>query len=439
MKKSIVNILIVLCLVFLPCKKIYADEKLDFKFNVYAEPSTVTTAGDKSTLKVVISTDSTEPIMACSFSVNADSGVSLVEGSAVGKNNWTLTTSGSNYVIEADEGHGISKKNGEAGTVVLNLSYTVNNGSSKVTFGNIKCGEPDKDIEGSHDSVTTTLKVANGLNVKIDGVTVGGGIAPSISAQKTSFALTALSSITGDQTNVKVIAKDTATGDVTICSGEDCRETIVDFNATNFCTSSICNNFKIREGVGDNIWLQATINGSNVLQDIMVIKESTTTTTLDNTIASLVVWGIPVVLEKDKYDYLVPAPANVTDYTVTATLSDSTNFKWDADDNPSKYNFKTNTIILIVRPMNDNIVGATPRTYTINIIEEGPSSSSSSSNPSSSSSSNSKPITTPSSSSRPVISNPQTGNISQFIMATILIGSLFVSLIVYKNNMKEYQ
>ena len=435
MKKNFVNIIVILCLVFLPCRKIYADENLKFKFNVYAEPSTVTTAGDKSTLKVAISTESTEPIMACSFSVNADSGVSLVEGSAVGKNNWTLTTSGSNYVIEADEGHGISKNNGEAGAVVLNLSYTVNNGSSKVTFSNIKCGEPDKDIEGTHDSVITTLKVANGLNVKIDGVTVGGGIAPAISAQKTSFALAALSSITGDQTNVKVVAKDTATGDVTICQGEECRETIVNFNATNFCTSSVCNNFKISQGVGDNILLEATINGTDVKQEIMVIKENTGTTTLDNTIASLVVWGVPVVLEKDKFEYPVTVPANVTNYTVTATLSDSTNFKWDADENPSKYNFKTNTIILIVRPMNDNIVGATPRTYTINIVEEGGSSSSSSPSPSSSS----KPIATPSSSSSPVISNPQTGSISQFIMATILIGSLFVSLIVYKNNMKEYQ
>lgn len=432
MKRIIFNILIILCLVFLPCRKISADEDLKFNFNVYAEPSTVTTAGDKSTLKVVISTESTNPIMACSFSIKADSGVSLVEESVVGKNGWTFESS-NNYVIEADEGHGISKNNGETGVVVLNLSYTVNNGTSKITFSNIECGEPSKDLMGSHDDVITTLKVANGLNVKIDGVTVGGGIAPAISAQKTSFALTALSSITSDQTNVKVVAKDTATGDVLICQGEICRETIVDFNATNFCTSSICNNFKISQGIGDNILLEASITGVDVKQEIMIIKESTGTTILDNSIANLVVWGVNVPLVKGQTVYPVSVPPNVTDYTVAATLSDSTNFKWDADENPSKYNFKTDTIILIVRPMNDNIIGATPETYTINIIEEGGSSSSSSS------SSSSKPISTPSSSSTPIISNPQTGSITQFIMATILIGSLFISLIVYKNNMKEYQ
>lgn len=435
MKKNIINILIILCLVFLPCRKIYADENLKFNFNVHAEPSTVTTAGDKTTLRVTISTESTEAIMACSFSLNSDPGVSLIEGSAQGKNSWTFTTSGSKYVMEADEGHGASKSNGETGVVVLNLSYAVNSGTSKVTFSDIECGFPSKDIMVKHEDVSVSLKVADGLNVKIDGVTVSGGIAPMISAQKNTFALTALSSITGDQSKVKVVAKDTATGDVTVCSGEECREIIVDFNATNFCTSSGCTDFKIDKGVGDNIFLNATIDGTNILREIMVIKENTQPIVLDNSIASLVVWGVNVPLVKGKTSYQVPVPANVTDYTVTATLSDSTNFKWDADENPSKYNFKTNTIILIVRPMNDNIVGATTETYTINIVEEGANSGSSS--PSSSSSS--KPIATPSSSSSPVISNPQTGSISQFIMATILVGSLFVSLIVYKNNMKEYQ
>lgn len=437
MKKYFVFILIILCLIFIPTNNVDAAGDLNFKFNVYADNPVVNATGSQATLKVTISTESTVPIMACSFNLKADSGVSLVEGSVVGKNNWSFE-SGSKYVIEAEEGYGVDKSDDELGVVVLTLSYIVNSGPSKITFSDIECGEPEKDITGTVEPVTVSLSVASGLNVKIDGVTVSGGIAPPIASNKTSFALSAVSSDSSQQSNVKVVAKDTASGDVTLCSGDECREKMVDFSSANFCTSSVCNNFKISQGVGDNILLVATV-GSGVSQEIAIIKEKTNDVTLDNSIATLNVWGVNVELVKGQTIYSVKVPANVTNYTVTATLSDSTNFKWDADDNPSKYNYKTNTINLIVRPVSDTLVGANPETYTINIIEEGANSSSSQPGPSSQPSSSSSQIVTPKPSSQPSIYNPQTGSVSQFLMAIILVGSLFISLIVYKNHMKEYQ
>lgn len=169
---------------------------------------------------------------------------------------------------------------------------------------------------------------------------------------------------------------------------------------------------------GDTMLLRIVVGtGDNETKYVISVKRKQETI-LDNTLSSLTVGGSKVTLESGKDDYTVYLD-DVSSYLVSATLSDEVNFEIDKNNGGvGSYSGET-TIYVIVKPKN-NSAGVDSRTYSIKVVKKG-----------------STPP--PSSSKSDVSQNPQTGNISIFIITLLLIGSLIVSLNLYRKNMEYYR
>jgi len=411
MKKCKFYILFMICVILYPFgHDVNASE---FSFSVHAEPAVVDASGEQTKLKFMVSTGSEEDVItSCQFKVSAGSGVRFIEDES--PNGWNVDKGTNGYLV--DSGDGVSEG------VIMNAIYEVYSNTT-ITVTDVECGNVDKDIVYTVDeAISVDVKIADTVNIKVDGVTVTGKITNPLAAMKQSFVLAVTSADISVQGNVRVEIADTATGTKQLCTGDTCKEVTVNFSSENFCGSAECVAFK--PSVGDNIQLNVYI-GSTLNKSFYVIRELTNTEVLDASLKKLKVWGIDIELEEGKTFYTIKVPASTTDYSVVAELSDPNNFVWDDEDNPSKYNFKTDTINLIIRPKNTEAIGAKEVVYVVAIEQDGSSSSS-------------KPINPSSSSSNP-ISNPQTSGISQFIVAIVLFGSLSLALTFYKKNMEEYK
>ena len=152
---------------------------------------------------------------------------------------------------------------------------------------------------------------------------------------------------------------------------------------------------------------------------------------LDNTLKSLKING-EEYFRVGETKYSIKVPSNVTSIRIEAVLNDSENFKLDDtfDNGVKIHSFSGNStgFTIEVVPVNDQ-VGASSLSYIIEVTKEG----SSSVPPSSSKPSSSKPVT------GDVDKNPQTGDISMFLMALILISSLVASVFLYQKNMEAYK
>ena len=168
---------------------------------------------------------------------------------------------------------------------------------------------------------------------------------------------------------------------------------------------------------GDTMLLRIVVgSGDNETKYVVSVKRKQETIK-DNTLSSLTVGGTKVTLESGKDDYTVYLD-DVSSYLVSATLSDEVNFEIDKNNGGvGSYSGETTTYI-IVKPK-DNSAGVDSRTYSIKVVKKSSTS-------------------TPSSKSD-VSQNPQTGNISIFVITLLLIGSLIVSFNLYRKNMEYYK
>lgn len=431
MKKYGFYIILVMCLLFvgISYSEVMAQED-DFEFSVYAEPSVVGKKGDTVKLKFMISTKK-DVITNCKFNVNAPSGVVFVEDESL--NGW---------FIDKQNGYFLESTDGVSEGIIMNSIYEVHSDAT-ITVSNIACGniDPDNNIDVEYkieNPISVNLKVSD-MIVKVDGIVVGGDVTSPLAATKTDFMLAVTSADSNIQSNVKVELADTATGSKQICLGDECKEITVNFSSENFCNSENCKNLKPQ--LGDHIQVNV-YTGTTLNKSFYVIREiGDEVKPVNPTLKYLKVWGYEIELKEGQTVYPLNVPANVTDYTVVAELSDPDNFEWHDEDKPSKYNFKTDTINLRLVPKNYEALGAREEVYVVVITQDGeekpssaPSSSSSSSNnnPANSSSSNNN-------NNDSNISNPQTSGISQFIIAIILFVSLGVVLNLYKKYMEEYR
>ena len=169
---------------------------------------------------------------------------------------------------------------------------------------------------------------------------------------------------------------------------------------------------------GDTMLLRIVVGTGDTETKYVISVKRKQETILDNTLSSLTVGETKVTLESGKDDYTVYLD-DVNNYLVSATLSDEVNFEIDKNNvGVGSYSGET-TVYIIVKPR-DNSAGVDSRTYSIKIVKKG-----------------STP--TPSSSKSDVSQNPQTGNISIFIITLLLIGSLIVSLNLYRKNIEYYK
>lgn len=142
----------------------------------------------------------------------------------------------------------------------------------------------------------------------------------------------------------------------------------------------------------------------------------------DNTIKSITVGGKNIDLIAGKYDGYEVTLNDVKSYDIKIVLNDEENF-YVADAINGVISWQDAGVIRIVIYPKDSSSGIETLTYWITVKKAGGSSTPSSSRPSSTGGG---------------ITNPQTGNISIFVITLVLIGSLILSLNLYKKNMNYY-
>lgn len=171
---------------------------------------------------------------------------------------------------------------------------------------------------------------------------------------------------------------------------------------------------EIKVGTGDDAKVYQVIVNSDYEEEQI---------TCDSSLKSLVVGGKVVNLVSGKYDYEVTL-SSISNYSYKAVLKDTDNYQFDDVSVGEKNNNSSKSFSIKVLPKGDKCTEGS--TYNITVKED--------------SSSN---VTPPVDNDKPssgntVNKNPQTSDISMFLMALVLIGSFIVSMTLYKRNIQGY-
>ena len=424
--KKYLKILLTLLLLYIP-SVVYGAELSNFKLEIVTLDRIVDAPGDELTLKVSLSTTNVDTsITECKFKMNASSNSQFV--SFAGANGWSDTLNGQEYVLTSETGIKSTSAETEASVIIGNAKFTVN-GESTVTFSDITCTS-DNGSTGNFDDFSVNLGVAStddDITVKIDGINVPGGIHKITPATKESFVLVLSSQNTDTLSNVSVKAKNTLSGDKLLCDSSSLSNCVINFANDNFCVSGdSCIGVKSSEG--DVILLSIEKNGSSIRELFVTrqLQEGQDNFYTDSSISYLNVYGNEIVLVEGQTKYETVVYGEKEEYSVVANLSDPEHYQWGDEDNPSKYNFRTEYILLQVIPKDNSMLGANDRTYEITVIFQDEIAGSESAASSSS--------VKPSSSHQ---SNPQTGGVASIIVAVILFASLIYSLRTYNKTMEQ--
>ena len=387
------ELILITLIIIIPCKVM----ALEGTFEVECTPTQVMPGEEVSCSIKGTSTDTVNNISA---NLSAAEGLEIVGFNA--SSEWASgEVSASNDKISV-YGNGTSG-NFNIGTLKLKVSDTASDGTLNLNFTKIEYWdslEESNSIGNKQVPITVKNKaLEKGLkSLSVEGYTLG----PSFSPEGYDYNLT-INSKTFKINAVPANVNDT----VTIYNVEDKdKSTPLDPNNITFVANGGSGMMAIVIVVGSG--------GTGIEYRIIIVKE---TEEYDNTLASLTVGGKTVSCDADDMCYV--SLDDVSHYSVDATLSDPDNFEIDRSNGGlGDYQNEAN-IIIIVKPK-DSSSGYEGRTYTVVVKQNN-----SGGNPGGGSSSD-------------IPSNPQTGNISIFIITLILIASLIVSLNLYKKNMNYY-
>lgn len=319
---------------------------------------------------------------------------------ATGWSGEDLSTSNDQISIYNSSSSDISG-NFNIGTLKLKVSDTASNGTLNLNFMNIKYYDAlEKAISVGNKQVPITVKnevLQKGLkSLSVEGY----NLSPAFSPDRDGYNLT-INSKTFKINAVPANASDS----VVIYNVED-KSKPLDPNNITFVANGGMMSILIVVGSG----------GTGNEYRILIVKE---TGEYDNSLSSITVGGKKVECDEDDMCYVYLD--DVSNYSVDAVLSDPDNFeidKFNGNGSHGEYG-KAENIIIIVNPK-DSSSGYEGRTYTVVVKQNN-----SGGNPGGGSNSD-------------IPTNPQTGNISIFIITLILIASLIVSLNLYRKNMDYY-
>lgn len=387
--RKLKELILITLIIIIPCKVM----ALEGTFEVECTPTQVMPGEEVSCSIKGTSTDTVNNISA---NLSAAEGLEIVGFNA--SSEWASgEVSASNDKISV-YGNGASG-NFNIGTLKLKVSDTASDGTLNLNFTKIEYWdslEESNNIGNKQVPITVKNEVLEkGLkSLSVEGYTLG----PSFSPETYGYTLV-INSKTFKINAVPANANDT----VTIYDIVD-KTTPLDANNITFVAHGGTMMINIVVGTG----------GTGNEYNISIQRE---TEEYDNTLASLTVGGKTVSCDADDMCYVYLD--DVSSYSISATLSDPDNFEIDrSNGGPGDYK-KEGNIIIIVKPK-DSSSGYEGRTYTV-VVKQN----SSGGNPGGGSSGD-------------IPSNPQTGNISIFIITLILIASLIVSLNLYKKNMNYY-
>ena len=404
MKNKFLYILIAILVNFSFMTNVFAEDTLEFE--VYADAGgTEVVIGAE--VNVMVGVKSNTYIHACDFIVNSDSNIEFVSvsqmvgnfGAIKGEEKINVMDNGSQHVAPVD------------GINIMQLKYKIN-GNGKVIIKTESCVGWEDNKEGSYKDIelnftTKEKEEDNSLkSIKINGIDISNfsstGNSYSVEIEEPKFSLS-WETTNPDYQN-KVVVKMNGT-------------VVTEFNDIVWSDPT---NQKIAE-------LEIIVNDKQTYSIGVKYEKKD----LNNTLKSLKINGEVIELKDGETKYSIKVPSNVTSVKVEAVLNDSTNFKLDDTfvNGVKTHSVSGNSQFTIeVNPINDK-VGASSLTYIIEVVKEGSKPPVSSS----SSSSSSRPL------SSDVEKNPQTGDISMFLMALILISSLGGSVFLYQKNMEAYK
>ena len=388
--KRLKKLIFVMLIILVP----YKVMAFEGSFSVSCNPTTVSASG---TVECMLKGTSDQDINKIEANITVSDGLTITD--------YTLATGWSgndygevgNYHIASSNSSNVSGSF-DIGTLKLKVADTATNGNLNIGFVSIVYFD-DSSNEYTISNVSFTITVNNGevkkglKNLSVEGYS----LAPPFDLSKYDYTVVI------DKNTFKIVALPANANDtVTIYNIEDKSIKLDPDNITFVANNGM---MKIVIVVGD---------GGTGNEYTISIKRKTEK--YDNTLASLTVGGKKVECDaKDEcYVYL----DDVSSYEVNATVSDPDNFEIDSTNGGiGSYRGESN-IIIIVKPK-DSSLGLEGRTYTIDVKKSAGTSSGGSSSD--------------------IPSNPQTGNISIFIITLILIASLIVSLHLYRKNMEYYQ
>lgn len=406
MKNKLNYVLIGILVSFSFMGNVFAAENLEFEVYVDKNNIEVVKGTDVS---VMVGVKSSEYINSCTFQVVNDAGVEKLQPKGVG----------SFGVFAAEEKINVMDANvsGDAptnGTNIMQLNYKVNS-SGKIIIKTVECTTFEKEKTGTYTDIEVNF-IAKELSEDntLKSVKINGESVPNFSPEGNNY-LVMLENPTFS------LVYETTNPDY-----QD--DVVVKFNnaVVNDLNNIVWSDPLHQEGAV----LELVVNNNKTY----LIAVQYTAKNLDNTLKSLKINGKEVNLQAGVTNYTVKVGKDVTNLIVEAVLNDSENFKLLEPFVNGKLengcSGNTCPFTIEIEPVNDKI-GGSSISYIIEIEKEGTEPSSS------------KPVSKPSSSNKPTSSdvekNPQTGDISMFLMALILISSLVGSVLLYQKNMEGYK
>lgn len=379
--------------------------------NVFAEDLNFTTevSLDKTdvyigdVISINVSLKSEEAITYCEFKVTSESNLTFESKNQT--NNYTFESDDlSSLKIKYSSTDTVDLKNGKT---VFKLNYKAT-GSGKISITTTECKTENDEKKGSYKQVDLSIeakepeKDTSLKNIEVTGGTISNftsdNLTPSIRLNQTNFSLKFTASNSDYQNSI----------------------TVKDSNGNTLDPSNLTFNDPSGQGIM-TIVVTVGDEDNNTEYQLGISYEAEE---LDNSLATLKINGTNVTLIKGTTEYKVKINSSATSIIVDATLTDSTNFQFAEGNGPSTYDIKSENIALIIEPKSSQS-GGTGITYIIQIEKEG-NSAGGNSTPSNSNGANTN-------------SNPQTGNISMFVMALILISSLIGSIYLYQKNIESYK
>lgn len=390
-------------------KNVFADE-LSFTISAVADRTEVV-IGEEATITVGLKSSSI--ITSCSFALENDNTLDFVSKSGI--NNWNFDSDSSN-VISNSSSENVAYEDGKN---IFNLKYKIN-GDGKVTIKDIECkytsndGENETEIKGKIEDIVVNFTAKEAKDdTTLSGLKVTGGeLIPEFVSSRFSYQI----ELDSPTFSLDIVANNSDYQDKIV---------VVDVNGNKLDPKNIT--FSNDGGQG-YMYMKIIVNDDTSSPYELVAHYEQNT--LDNSLSSLKINNEVVELKDGQTDYVIKVSQDVTEVNVQAILKDTTNFEFREGNEPGIFKIAdgTTSIALVVIPKNSEI-GATSKTYIIEIVKEGVPGNSSSSNNNSNNNNGNNNTTT----------NPSTGGVSMFLMAVILISSLIGSVILYQKNLEGYK
>lgn len=405
MKNRIYYILLSLMVSFSFMNTVFA-EGLDFSITgKVVGDSTSVAKGSEATINLALTSE--ESIKSCIFELTQDSGIELVLKS--GMNNYIVGTDGNRVLINRSS----TDVDFVSGQNVLELKYKINN-DGNVTIKTVECKSTD-DVTGTYNDITFDFDAVVDVNdTTLSNLKVTGGVlSPNFSSSINQYVI----NLDSSEFSLEMTANNSDYQDDIVVTDSDGNK--LDPNKIVFSDPS------------GQASMEVTITVNNDTKYTLLVNYKQAG--LSNDLTSLKVDGEYVTLEPGKYDYTVIIDNDKTSVTIEAVLKDSANFQF-AEGNGSTI-FQTpnpsNTYPILILPK-DMSLGAESVVYSVVVAKECEGGCC-----------NGKcdvPTDEPDEpdSDENVTTNPSTGGVSMFIMAFILIMSLFGSIVLYQKNLKGY-